>query len=144
MINTVLYFKKFKLNIDNVYSINIRKKGGILMKKKLVTLFLLVVMIFSISIPTYAANTFTFTHGNESNRCFAETSQTGDASIGAQISWQLNGKNTVVYGDKVSSYGATAKSRSKWLWGKEGKSFGYYYVNGSLAHRSTAWMNFDF
>lgn len=44
----------------------------------------------------------------------------------------------------VSSTGSSAKSRSKWLWGKEGKSFGYYYVNGVQRHKSTAWMDFDF
>lgn len=114
------------------------------MKKKLVALFMLVIMAISTSVPAYAANTITYIHGNESNRCYAETTQTSDDTIGAKITWQLTGENTVAQGDKVTSTGASAKSRSKWLWGKEGKSFGYYYVNGVQKHKSTAWMDFDF
>lgn len=115
------------------------------MKKKLVALFLFVVMAISTAIPTYAASTITYVHGNESNRCYAETRQSSDEfEIGAKITWQLTGENTVVHGDKVTSDGASAKSISKWLWGKEGKSFGYYFVNGVQKHKSTAWMDFDF
>lgn len=115
------------------------------MKKKLVALFMLVIMTISTSVPAYAASSINFIHGNESNRCFAETTQTeDDYEIGAKITWQLTGENTVVHGEKVTSTGASAKSRSKWLWGKEGKSFGYYYVDGTQVHKSTAWMDFDF
>lgn len=115
------------------------------MKKKLIALFMLVIMAISTSVPAYAANKITYIHGNESNRCYAETTQTSDeATIGAKITWQLSGEDTIVNGSLVSSTGSSAKSRSKWLWGKEGKSFGYYYVNGVQRHKSTAWMDFDF
>lgn len=45
------------------------------MKKKLIALFMLVIMAISTSVPAYAANTITYIHGNESNRCYAETTQ---------------------------------------------------------------------
>lgn len=100
-------------------------------------------MMFSAAIPAYA-NDITYIHGNETYRCFAETTQTGDATIGAKITWQLSNSNTVASGDTVTSSGPSARSRSKLLIGKTGKSFGYYYVNGKQTHKSTAWMNFDF
>lgn len=38
------------------------------MKKKLIALFMLVIMAISTSVPAYAANTITYIHGNESKR----------------------------------------------------------------------------
>ncbi|WP_448918943.1 hypothetical protein [Eubacterium sp.] len=111
--------------------------------KSLAATFLCALMMFSAAIPAYA-NDITYIHGNETYRCFAETTQTGDATIGAKITWQLSNSNTVASGDTVTSSGPSARSRSKLLIGKTGKSFGYYYVNGKQTHKSTAWMNFDF
>lgn len=112
--------------------------------KKILAMFALVIVLSaSATIPTYAG--FNCIHGNESNRCFAEITQDGVGyTISAKITWQLKGEDTVVHGSLVSSEGYSAKSRSKWLYGKEGKSFGYYYVNGKKIHESTAWMKFDF
>lgn len=65
-------------------------------------------------------------------------------TLGAQITWQVSGSNTVYYASRASGTGASVTSKSKNLKGKKGKSFGYYYVDGKLKHESTAWMNFKF
>ena len=112
--------------------------------KSLVASFLCMIMMLSVSMPAYAANNVTFIHGNETYRCFSKITQTSNQTIGTKITWQLNNSNTVASGDRVDTSGPSAKSRSKLLVGKKGKSFGYYYVDGKQKHKSTAWMNFDF
>ena len=77
--------------------------------------------------------------------CYAETKQQkANHTLGAQITWQVSGSNTVYYASRASGTGASVTSKSKNLKGKKGKSFGYYYVDGKLKHESTAWMNFKF
>lgn len=67
--------------------------------------------------------------------------QKANHTLGAQITWQVSGSNTVYYASRASGTGASVTSKSKNL---KGKSFGYYYVDGKLKHESTAWMNFKF
>lgn len=114
------------------------------MIKHLTIVSLVVAMAMSLAIP---ASAVTYSHGNDYSacRCYAKTSQTGvDYSIGAKITWQLSGQSTVIDGELVTSDGAVAESRSNWLWGKTGKSFGYYYLDGQRTHESTKWMDFSF
>lgn len=90
-----------------------------------------------------------FAHGNsnEDHKCFATTTQSGSTRLlGAQITWQLSGKDEIKYGPLVTTTGYQARSNSDWLWLRSGQSYGYYYVDTTdeTAHESTAWMPFDF
>lgn len=112
--------------------------------KVLLVMLLCATMI--IATMSSASAAIVYHHGNESgSRCFAKTTQTSSTrAIGAKITWQISGSSVVKSGDQVTSTGAEALSRSSWLWRKSGKSFGYYYIDGIEAHRSTAWLSFDF
>lgn len=113
--------------------------------KKILTMAIVSMILIVNCIPV-SANNLTYTHGNDnsSKKCFAQTSQTGTDSIGALITWQLSGTNQVVYGSVANSTGYSARSSSKALKGKSGKSYGYFYHNGSEVHRSTSWYSFSF
>lgn len=117
------------------------------LKKLIGSTMLCAIISISMSVPAFAANTYTFVHGNNTStyKCFAETQQTGASStLGAQITWQVNGSNSVIYGPMSTGTGASVRSSSVALKGKKGKSYGYYYINGTKKHESTAWMDFSF
>ena len=57
-----------------------------------------------------AADTITFVHGNNgtSKYCYAETKQQkANHTLGAQITWQVSGSNTVYYASRASGTGAS-------------------------------------
>lgn len=115
--------------------------------KKLITSMTLILGLSMTMLTNVAADTITFVHGNNgtSKYCYAETKQQkANHTLGAQITWQVSGSNTVYYASRASGTGASVTSKSKNLKGKKGKSFGYYYVDGKLKYESTAWMNFKF
>lgn len=115
--------------------------------KKLITSMTLILGLSMTMLTNVAADTITFVHGNNgtSKYCYAETKQQkANHTLGAQITWQVSGSNTVYYASRASGTGASVTSKYKNLKGKKGKSFGYYYVDGKLKHESTAWMNFKF
>ena len=115
--------------------------------KKLITSMTLILGLSMTMLTNVAADTITFVHGNNgtSKYCYAETKQQkANHTLGAQITWQVSGSNTVYYASRASGTGASVTSKSKNLKGKKGKYFGYYYVDGKLKHESTAWMNFKF
>ncbi|MCH4031258.1 MAG: hypothetical protein LKG56_07020 [Lachnospiraceae bacterium] len=93
-----------------------------------------------------SANELVFYHGNDDSakKCFAATTQTEDENIGARITWQLSDENTVEYGPYNTSNGYQVTSYSRRLAGKSGWSYGYYYNNGTIVHRSTEWYGFNF
>lgn len=116
------------------------------LSKTLAAVLMCAMLSLSMSTQVSAA-TYTFSHGNDTSayKCYAKTSQDSTSStLGAQITWQINGSNAVEYGPLATGTGATVTSPSIKLKGKSGKSYGYYYVNGALKHTSTKWMNFSF
>lgn len=103
-------------------------------------------MMASMVMPA-SASSYYFTHGNNYSKCkcYAQTTQSSDDyTIGAQITWQLSNSNKITYAGINANKTSSVTSYSNWLWGKKGKSFGYYYINGKQKHKSTAWMSFDF
>ena len=100
--------------------------------KKLITSMTLILGLSMTMLTNVAADTITFVHGNNgtSKYCYAETKQQkANHTLGAQITWQVSGSNTVYYASRASGTGASVTSKSKNLKGKKGKSFGYYYVD---------------
>jgi hypothetical protein len=75
----------------------------------------------------------------------AITEASTNANIGAQITYQIDGNNTLVYGNFASEYMMQAKStNSSSLSGSSGWSYGYYYHNNTLVHSSSDRMDFSF
>jgi len=116
------------------------------MKKKLLAILLCAIALVSMLTISASAGVVYY-HGNDNSRhrVYALTTQSGTTyAIGAKITWQIQGQSAVITGPYNTSTGAQALSESPSLWLKKGQSFGYYYINGSQTHQSTAWMNFDF
>lgn len=113
--------------------------------KKILALVMVIVALASMSV-SVSANTLTFSHGNNntSKKCFAQTEQTGNDSIGAKIKWQLSGSNATHWGPQETGDGQHVTSYSDYLGGYSGQSYGYFYHNGTKVWESTAWYSFSF
>ena len=120
------------------------KKG---IRNLLLSCFALATVVGTLTFGISAATTYVYHHGNDysTNTCYASTTASAPASIGAKITWQLSGSNTVSNGPYVSNSGAYSITSSSYsLDGLSGKSYGYFYIGGVQTGQSTAWMDFTF
>lgn len=120
------------------------KKG---LRNLLLSCFALATVVTTLTFGISAATTYVYHHGNNysTNTCYAKTTASAPASIGAKITWQLNGSSAITSGPYVSNSGVSSvTSSSDSLDGLSGKSYGYFYIGGVQTGHSTAWMDFTF